>query len=445
MSENSNSIRQPNGTRRSQLRRRLPLLLVWFALAVLTIGVLGVLGGLYGYQTGLAEAESAAEARASQALVEQYTLGMADLEAGRYDLARQRFEFVLERDPQFPGAADSLVEAMRVLYATATPTPIPPTVTPTPTEDLRPIQEMLQDAQDAYRSEDWDATINILTRLREQDPEYEVVVVDSLIYRSLRNRGLVKIRDQGSLEGGIYDLSLAERFAPLDKDADAYRTLARLYVTGSGFWEVYPQQAAYYFGQVAAAAPYLSDSSGWTAFERYFRSVIQYAEQFGRDGDWCSAQEQFEAALRIRNDLDIQAKATEAALLCSPPTDTPVPVTDTPTPTFTWTPTGTVVILPTQTWTPSPTGGVTQATPTPTSTQPQAGATATVTLTPPGQTATATPSPTSTNTQPPPAVTPTNTLAPPSATPMPTQTEQVPTVAVTPQPPAEASATLPPP
>jgi TPR repeat protein len=52
---------------------------------------------------------------------------------------------------------------------------------------------------------------------------------------------------QGNLEGGAYDLALAERFAPLDVQANSWRELARLYLFGSSFWEVMPEQAVYYF------------------------------------------------------------------------------------------------------------------------------------------------------------------------------------------------------
>jgi hypothetical protein len=63
----------------------------------------------------------------------------------------------------------------------------------------------------------------------------------------------------------MYDMSLAEQFGPLDKEADTYRTWARLYITGASFWEIDWEQVINYFSQVYAAVPMLRDGSGVTA------------------------------------------------------------------------------------------------------------------------------------------------------------------------------------
>ena len=209
-------------------------------------------GAYQGYQAAQQDFRLQAIVQASQSIVEQYTLAVAELNAGEYDLARQRFEYVLQRDPAFPGAAEGLAQSMAVLFATATPTNPPPTPTLTPTADLRPLEDRFQQAAQLFEAGNWDGVIDTLIALRQADPAYRTVEVDSLLFRTLRTRGLEKIRDLGSLEGGIYDLSLAEKFGPLDTNAQNYRYLARLYMIGLGFWEVFPQQAIYYFGQLAA-------------------------------------------------------------------------------------------------------------------------------------------------------------------------------------------------
>src|SRR5689334_20161332 len=38
----------------------------------------------------------------------QFGLGIADLQAGKYELAAQRFRWVLDRQPNYPGAAERL-------------------------------------------------------------------------------------------------------------------------------------------------------------------------------------------------------------------------------------------------------------------------------------------------------------------------------------------------
>lgn len=392
--------------------RKLRAWLIWLLFAGAIITTLAMVGAMAGYQSAWQQHDQQQGIASAEAILEQYTLAQEDMLAGRYDLARQRFEYVLQRDPSFPGAADSLAQVINILYATATPSPLPPTVTPTPTRDLRPVEELLNQAQSLFGEGNWNGVIDTLVSLRKEDAAYRAVDADSLLYRSLRNRGLDKIRNEANLEGGIYDLALAEGFGPLDAEASNWRNLARLYVIGSSFWEVYPEQAVIYFGQLASAAPGLRDASGWTARERYRASLMHLGDKLARAGDWCAAQEQYELALNVRDDAGAQATVVHSALMCSPPTATPT-VSPIPSETPTVTPTGTF-LPPTQegtatsTLAPSPTtgtGATPTATPSPTNTQgppPVASATPTATV---GLPAT----PTSTVEAPP---TPTETLPP---------------------------------
>jgi hypothetical protein len=387
-------------------KRKKPVL-VWLLLAgyafivSLFMAFIGTAGGI---QAARIERGSTQVAGRVQSLLEQYTLGVQELEAGNYGLARQRFEYVLANDPAFPGAADKLAEAMQILSVTATWTPVPATVTPTPTRDPRPVEEMFTNVKNLFISGEWNSVIEAIVALRQADPLSHVTEVDGILYRSLRNRGVLKITNDGNLEGGIYDLSLAEQFGPLDAEAINYRDLARYYMMGSGFWEVYPEQAVYYFGLVTSALPSLRDGSGWTAAARYQAALVQWGDQFAKNSDWCTAQEKYELALSYGGDTNLQETIRQAAYNCSPPTETPEPITETPMPSLSPT------VLPTEI-----------LTPTPLQTQP-----VTPTQTPqPTMGETIEPSPTSTPTQTTiPTVTPAPTL-PSTATvpPLPTDTE----------------------
>jgi tetratricopeptide (TPR) repeat protein len=384
--------------------------------------ILGLIafGAYWGFRTGAMELSARRTAQVSSSIDEQYRLGMQNLEAEEYELARQRFEFVLSQDPNYPGAAEKLTTTMQILFATATPTPVPPTRTPTPTRDLRPIQELFDQAMQSYTNQDWKAALDVLVALRETDPQYRVVDVDGMLFLSLRNLGVVKILQENDLEGGIYDLALAEGFAPLDADADGYRNLARLYMIGSSFWEADPATAVYYFSQVASAAPYLRDASGWTAIERYRASLIDYGDLLAARGEWCQAEEQYGYARNVRSDAGLEATATYASVQCSPPTNTPTmtwtptitpTVTSTSPPVVTATPT---LFLPTETSDNIPTATSTiQPTATLTPTPPQAAtATATLTPTPSPESATDTVSPATETSAPTSTPTPTTPPAP---------------------------------
>lgn len=327
----------------NQKTRRPAVLLAAILLVMILLSVAAAGGGMAGYTSGMRARQIWSSAQAVQSLQEQYALGLQDFEAGQFDLARQRFEYILNQDPGYPGAAEKLAQAMAILYATSTPTPPPPptpTITLTPTRDLRPVQQILDNARAALAASDWSAVIDTLNNLRKEDPAFETARVDGMLFISLRNRGLDRILKGGDLQGGSYDLALAERFAPLDAEAERVRNLARLFMYGNAFWEAYPEQAVYYFSQVAAAAPYLTDGSGWTASARYRAALIQYADALARQELWCEAEEQYRLAESYGGDGALQATVQAITDLCSPPTNTPtITPTATITPTLTSTPT----------------------------------------------------------------------------------------------------------
>ena len=372
----------------------------WALAFILLAGLVIVLGLAAGYQSGKNSWLTEATSQAKLTLDDQFKLGVEDLDAGRYEVARQRFEYILAQDPSFPGATDRLVQVMEILFATATPTPPLPTITPTPTADLRPVEELFNQAQQAIAGQDWTTALDTLTALRKSDPSYQTTRVDRLMYLALRQRGIDKILNKADLEGGIYDLSLAESFGPVDVEANNAREWARLYTYGLSFWEVHPEQAVYYFGQVASAMPYLRDSSGWTAIERYRVSLIQYGDLLASQKDWCNAKTQYELALAIRADPAVQETLNRVTLLCIGATET-APATLTETPTLSPPSTETIV-----TDTPTPTQAD-LATPTPTETlMPPTDTTEPPTVAPP--TETPTPTPTLTEAPAQPSETPTN-------------------------------------
>jgi hypothetical protein len=315
--------------------------LFWVLLAVLLLGLGSATGALAAYRSAITTLREKQDFQTVLVLTEQFNRGMDDMEAGRFESARQRFEFIVSEDSKFPGAVEKLAEVEQILFATATPTPtstLTPTptatatLTPTPTLDPRPLQDLFAAAEDSINSGDWNRAIDTLLAMRSADPGFLPARVDGMLFLSLHSRGLDRILNSRDLEGGAYDLSLAENFGPLDSRATYAREMVRLYMYGSAFWEAYPEQAVYYFGQVASAAPYLTDASGWTASARYRASLVHYGDYLADQEEWCSAQSQYELALSYGFDENLAEKAEDAAYECSPPTATP---TEEPTSTIT--------------------------------------------------------------------------------------------------------------
>jgi tetratricopeptide (TPR) repeat protein len=308
-------------------------------------GILGFLlllglGGFGGYSSAIAARRSAEKAILSQQLAEQYSYALVDIEFGHYENARQRLEFIIKNDPGFPGAQEKLTE---VLVLSSIPTPAPtPTLTPTP--DFSGAESAFARAQELIRAQDWLAAMEALDSVRKLDATFRTAQVDGMYYFVLRNYGFSLITNQGNLEGGIYHLTLAERFGPLDNSSRGLRDAARVYLTGASFWELNWEQALFYFVQVGSGWPSLWDGT-MTASQRLHIAYMRYGDELFQREDYCGATEMYQNAAAI-NALDAEAarNANEALTICFPPTATPelaTPTADGAAPTETPEPTPT--------------------------------------------------------------------------------------------------------
>ncbi|MBM3153141.1 MAG: hypothetical protein FJZ96_13225 [Chloroflexi bacterium] len=320
------------------------------ALVFIALIVLSLLGG---YWSGVSDRLGAQASQVAPQVDQQFQLGVEALEQGMYELAIQHFQFVIEHNPGYPGIQEKYTEALLGLSLGAPTTqPIEPSASPTP--DLRGVDAIFTSARERLILADWNGALETLDTLRKTDPAYRTVDVDGMYYIALRMRGYSKIYPtdctQINLEGAIYDLTLAERFGPLDSYADGIRTWARYYLRGAAFWEVDWSQAVYYFGQIFSAVPNLMDSTCLTAVERYRYSVMRYAEALAAGGDYCTAEGYYVIALGFSSTENEAAFPTATFVndMCisggelPPPTgEAPPEATPTETPLPTETPTST--------------------------------------------------------------------------------------------------------
>jgi tetratricopeptide (TPR) repeat protein len=307
---------------------------VWLGILILILGV-GA-GGLFGYYSGIQARKAGEVNQITAAATTQYELGVADISEGRYAMAQQRLEYVLSIDPSFPGAADKLAEVMILMAQVSTPTLAPtPTVSPTP--DLRGVEEIFNQAFELVKNKQWASAYDSLQALRNSDATYRAVDVDGLYYVVLRYRGVEMILNEGNLEGGIYNLTLAEKFAPIDDDANSYRTWARYYLNGASYWGIDWGQVVSIFSEIYLAFPNLRDGSGMTATERYRVAAIEYGDQLFDQEEYCQAREMYLLALNLSPNELVQSSADEAGKKCdeaNAPTAQPQQdSTATPTPT----------------------------------------------------------------------------------------------------------------
>jgi tetratricopeptide (TPR) repeat protein len=308
--------------------RRWPWVLMGIFLVLASVG----LGGYIGYADALQLRSQRQEGQVALAATTQYQLGLAELQKDQLENARTRFEYVIRLDPNFPGAKEKLMEVTLKQAQIKTSTPVvTPTITVTPTPDNRGTEDLFNQAASNVHDKKWDDAINTLDALRKVDKTYRAVDADGYYYIALRNRGVDKITLQANLEGGMYDLAQAELFAPIDRDADGYRTWARLYLTGASFWGVDWPKVLEIFSQIYPSLPNLRDGSGWTAAERYRIAAMSYGDQLMQKGEYCMARDQYANSLTVGNNPKLGPTATAAQKLCSPPTATPKPTTIVPT------------------------------------------------------------------------------------------------------------------
>ena len=305
----------------------------WKSILIGIFGFLALIGlGTFGgYSSGIGDRKAAENAIVTKQLSEQYQFALVDIEFGRYEAAIQRLNFIIENDPGYPGAQQKLTEVL-VLSVIPTPTTAP-TLTATP--DFSGAESAYQRAQQLVNAQDWQGAIAALDTIRKLDSTYKTSQVDGMYYFALRNYGHALITQQGNLEGGIYQLTLAERFGPLDNTAMGLREGARMYITGASFWELDWQQAVIYFSEVGNGWPSLWDGT-MTASERLYIASMRYGDDLYNRQAYCDAYEQYTNAQAIGNLDNTAAKnAADAFIQCYPATPTleilPTLPTDVPT------------------------------------------------------------------------------------------------------------------
>lgn len=311
MIENATESTQPNKPVSKTGRGRRFL---FNALVLIVILVIAVLAG---YSSGINIRQSNKNTVIMQQLGEQYQNALIDIQFGRYENAKQRLEWIINNEPSFPGAQEKLTEVL-VLSNQPLPT-LTPSLTPTP--DFSGAQDAFVHAQQLIATQDWVGAIQALDTMRKMDPNYEQSKVDGMYYFALRNHGYDLIVKQGNLEGGIYQLTLAERFGPLDRDTNGLREGARYYLIGASFWELDWEQTVSYFSQVQSWGN-LWDGT-MTTSERFWFASMRYGDELFLAGQFCDAVTQYQNA-QIIAQLDKTATDNfeDAFLGCYPATPT---------------------------------------------------------------------------------------------------------------------------
>ena len=308
----------------------------WVWIGVLIFVLLLAAGVLFGYRNGVALRLENEKALLMEQISLQLEWTYKDMDAGRYENAKARLDYILDKYPEFPGIADLMAQVIGHLSEpVVTPTQvaiatIEPEVTTTP--DLRSSEEKFSQLQQHINNQEWDLAVQTVQSLKETNYDYRTVDVDGLYFIALRNRGIQRIW-AGELEQGMYDLTVAAALGTMDSQGAGAESWATTYLTGASYWDVNWPGVVEIFGQLYAQMPYFSDSTGMTTAERYRIGLYRLGDQYAAQGDYCSASSYYNQSLAIGINADIQVTAAAYAEACANPPTTPEPPQETtPTP-----------------------------------------------------------------------------------------------------------------
>lgn len=281
------------------------LLILMFSCGLLALIVASAIGGVF---IGLRDREAEQQAQADKF----YQEGIANFAAGRLELAKADFTYVLQLRPNYPGAREQLSQVENRLN-----------VKPTPTSPAlnNAIEQLYQTAVNAYQAEKWATAIDTLSQLRSIDPAYQKDAVSQMLFDAATTYG-EELLQTDRLEEGIAYLDQAAYVKPLTPGTAQELQYAKLYLTARGYWNVNWETAITRFSELYALAPGYRD-----VFARLVGAYIEYGNERVRAGDACTAQKQYASAQQLSPGATIQVKLDQATQVCL--TATPAPISGT--------------------------------------------------------------------------------------------------------------------
>jgi len=298
---------------------------IWVIWGILLASLILGVSIMLGIQSGLNIRMQTDQQQRLTVAAEHFNYGIAALNQGDLSGAKIQFLYVNELVPNFPGLIEKLtdVEIQMALALTpvATPTPEPAAIPTGGTAD-----DYFSLAQQAIQAQDWASALGLLETIRNMNLNYKQPQMDDLYYQVLRNLGVSQIKNN-NLETGVYNLTLAQNFAPLDAEAAQQLSWAKADIQRN-VW------LGYAAGLIKVGNDLAHSNQPDCDVLKAYQAARDFLDQHG-----------ISDSITIRGDsVDLNTKINTWFPICYPPTPTP---TITPTPTAT-----TIVVIQTPTQTP---------------------------------------------------------------------------------------------
>lgn len=306
--DDSQAITPPRGTQRPKLpgkqRQAVTAAMIFAIIAcVLTANISLSAGG------GALAGQRDRNVQATQTTVAeidlQYQLALSDISEGRYGIAAQRLRWILEREPEYPGASEQLAQAEQEITSSAFQPTVPPSGSDQP-------EQLLQEAQAFADEEEWPSTLARLEELQSIAPDYEREAVLELTYTAQQALGLIYVQGD-RIEEGLFLLDQASTIRPLTDQAEGERNLAELYSEASIYIDLDWAVVVENYQLIYNLAP------NYRNFPLEFQQARSaYAQQLEDDGLYCDAVVQYELGLQLFADPDplIEDRLEDAEALC---------------------------------------------------------------------------------------------------------------------------------
>lgn len=279
-------------------------------LSVVIVLVIGLCVVAYaGYRVGTDKNRIMAATTIASEVDLQYDLASNNIDLGEYKLAVERLEYVVNTDPDYPGAADMLDETRDLVDSTEIPIPESTKVVIAEQEFLT-SSDRLSIIRMSYDKKEWQDVISNIDMLKASSADYNRDEVDGILFVALRNRGMQRI-EEGDLELGMADLEHAEQITGLDEVAGQRRRWASLYLSASMFWDINWKIVVDNLYILHQIAPNFRDTDNrlWTA-RTYYGDVLLKGEKY------CLAKEQFAFALNMKQEASLEEKLLESVDNC---------------------------------------------------------------------------------------------------------------------------------
>ena len=167
------------------------------------------------------------------------------------------------------------------------------------------------EAQSAFKAGRWQEALTSLKLVQQNDPAYRAVELKKQLFRVYIN--LAGEKDNAdNLEEALRYYDEALKLDPTATDIDQERELIANYLDVLTYFDVDWEQSIALLETIYAVEPLYRDVE-----ERLLEAYTRYAGQLINDEQWCDASEQYNAALSVAADVELQQRQVAAQSQCT--------------------------------------------------------------------------------------------------------------------------------